>query len=251
MPNGITIPVHFDPQTLKISYSNNNSSSPQSRNTGQTQKVSSPSSRLSLELLFDTTEANTDVRAITAVLAGFVASGNTGAGAAPPTADPPAPGSPTGVDIPSGIQFRWGSFTFGGTLDSMEETLDYFAEDGTAMRSSVSLTLTSQDYAFNASSAQSGAGGGGGAGVGAGFSAGVSAGFSAGIGVSAGLSLSAGFAGTTPLASVQVGASLQGMAASAGVSADWKSIATANGIDNPLRLQAGASINLNARASLG
>jgi hypothetical protein len=41
------------------------------------------------------------------------------------------------------------------------------------------------------------------------------------------------------------------MAASVGAGADWKSIASANGIDNPLRLQAGASINLNARASVG
>ena len=43
---------------------------------------------------------------------------------------------------PPGIQFRWGSFVFAGTLDSMEETLDYFGEDGTAMRSTVSLSIT-------------------------------------------------------------------------------------------------------------
>jgi Contractile injection system tube protein len=231
------IPVHFDPQTLKISYSNNTSTSPQSKQHNAPQKVSVPSSRLTFELLFDTTEAGTDVRVITSGLANIVAPGNTGSGAAPSdAAATPDPGAPKGVDTPLGIQFRWGSFTFSGTLDSMDETLDYFAEDGTALRSTVSLTITSHDYKVNAGSGQNGA-----SGVGAGI----------GVSASASIGVSAGFAGTTAIASVQVGASLQGMAASVGASADWKSIASANGIDNPLRLQSGASINLSARTSVG
>jgi hypothetical protein len=233
LPGAEPIPVHFDPQTLKISYTNNTSTSPQSKKESPPQKVSEPSSKLSFELLFDTSEAGTDVRIITSVLAAIVAPGNTGSGAAPAdSGGTPAAGAPAGVDVPSGIQFRWGTFLFGGTLDSMEETLDYFAEDGTALRSTVSLVITSHDYTVNSGSGQNGGAG-------------------PGSGGGAGLGLSAGFAGTTPMASVQVGASLQGMAASAGVSADWKSIASANGIDNPLRLQAGASINLSARASVG
>ena len=45
------------------------------------------------------------------------------------------------------------------------------------------------------------------------------------------------------------GDSIASMAARIGASADWKGIASANGIDDPLRLEAGARINLNVKAS--
>ena len=240
---GTAIDVHFNPQTLKLSYTNNNNHTPQAK-AGAVQHLSNPPVRLSLELLFDTTEANTDVRETTRKLAALVVPGTL-------SGDPDIAAPAKTDTAPFGIEFRWGSLVVAGTIDSMEETLDYFREDGTALRASVSLTITSKDYRFKSSGGQPGAAGGAaGAGASAGFSAGFSAGISGGASASAGFGVSAGFAGTAPLASVQVGASLQGMAGSAGVSADWKSIANANGIDNPLRLQAGASINLNARADV-
>jgi hypothetical protein len=218
------IPVAFNPQSLKIAYSNNVVTTPQSKTKVPPQKVSIPSAKLTLELLFDTSESGTDVRSITSPLAQIVAPGNTGSGPAPSGDAAPAPTDAGGTDDPKGISFQWNAFIFNGTLDSLDETLDYFAEDGTALRSTISLTITSHDFVSKPPAGQSATTGGG---------------------------LAAGFSGTTPMAAVQVGASLQGMAASAGVSANWKSIAAANGIDNPLRLTAGASINLNARVSVG
>jgi LysM repeat protein len=49
--------------------------------------------------------------------------------------------------------------------------------------------------------------------------------------------------GTTPLTVTPQGASIQGLAASAGV--DWKTVAAANGIDNPRAVQAGTVVNLS------
>ena len=225
-PSGApTITVHFNPQSLKISYSNNVVTTPQSKEQAAPQKVSTPSAKLSLELLFDTSEDGTDVRSITSGLAQIAAPGNTGSGPTPPSGGDAPPTDAGGTDTPQGISFQWNSFIFNGTMDSLDETLDYFAEDGTALRSTISMTITSHDFTKSAPTRQ----GGGGSGSG----------------------LSAGLSGTTPMVSAQVGVSLQGMAASVGASGDWKSIASANGIDNPLRISAGTSINLNARVSIG
>ena len=59
------------------------------------------------------------------------------------------------------------------------------------------------------------------------------------------------YAGTTPLTPAQDGDSIQQMAARNGNSGDWKSIAAANGLDDPFRLQAGALLDMNAGVSAG
>ena len=38
-----------------------------------------------------------------------------------------------------GCRFEWGSFIFQGVVDSMDETLDYFSEEGVPLRATVSL----------------------------------------------------------------------------------------------------------------
>jgi hypothetical protein len=56
--------------------------------------------------------------------------------------------------------------------------------------------------------------------------------------------------GSRPLAQAPSGASVQGLASAAG-KADWQSIATANGIENPRLLQPGQLIDLNLNAKIG
>jgi hypothetical protein len=115
---------------------------------------------------------------------------------------------------PPGVRFLWGSFKFDGMVDSLEESLEFFSGDGKPLRASIALALSQQKI------------------------------------------LQAEFTGdgkvpkkpgTQPLSAAKQNGSLQNMAAQAGKS-DWQSIAAANGIEDPLRMQAGAMIDLNASA---
>jgi len=125
------------------------------------------------------------------------------------------------VFIPPAVRFLWGSFQFDGIMDSLEENLDFFSSEGKPLRATMTLSLSQQritKFTF-ANSGASGLGGPGG--------------------------LGSASPGTTPLAQATAGATVQGLAAQVGAGADWQSIATANGIENPRQLAPGQLINLN------
>ncbi len=114
--------------------------------------------------------------------------------------------------IPPGVRFQWGSFIFNGMIEGMEETLEFFSPDGKPLRASISLTLSQQkilvaDYTGVENTAKA-------------------------------------RAGQRPFTSAKQGDSLQNMAGASGKGGDWQSIASANGIEDPLRLSAGAMIDL-------
>src|SRR5207244_8639058 len=46
--------------------------------------------------------------------------------------------------VPPVVRFLWGSFQFDGIMESLEESLEFFSDDGRPMRASVSLALTQQ-----------------------------------------------------------------------------------------------------------
>jgi hypothetical protein len=126
--------------------------------------------------------------------------------------------------IPPAVRFVWGSFQFDGLMDSLEETLEFFSSDGKPLRASMSLALSQQRitrFAFR------GPGGALGGGLGGG-----------------GLTLP----GTQALTQAPAGATLQDLAAQAGLGDNWQAIAVANGIENPRRLEPGQLINLNPPA---
>jgi hypothetical protein len=196
-----TVDVQFNPQTLKVSFSNKNSGGDQPGGSSK-QFVGSGTTKLSVELLFDTTADGTDVRVNTEKVAFYI---RADAGS----------GSGSGSNrVPPGVQFEWGSFIFRGTVDSMEETLEYFSEEGVPLRANISLSISRQEIEFLPGEQ----GEGGGAGV--------------------------------PLETAQFRDSIQGLAGRNGKSGDWKGIAAANNIDDPLRLSAGALINVNAGVGL-
>lgn len=114
---------------------------------------------------------------------------------------------------PPGTRFSWGSFIFDGMVEGMEETLEYFSPDGKPLRASMSLTLSQQKILVSTFEQPNSA---------------------------------APRAGQRPFKSAKQGDSLQNMAGDAGKGGDWQSIASANGIEDPLRLKAGAMIDLNA-----
>jgi hypothetical protein len=216
--NGKTVTVHFNPESLKVSFSNQNRGGNQPGGGGG-QFVGTGTSKMSVELLFDTTESTADlperdVRRITEQVAYFV------------QAKPPSGGSrnTSSNRVPPGLSFEWGTFIFRGVVDSMDETLDYFSEEGVPMRATISLNITRQEIKFEFG--QPG---------------------------QAGRSTASGSAppGTQPMEPARQDDSVQQMAGRQGRSSDWKAIAAANNIDDPLRLQAGALLNLNAGASIG
>ena len=233
------VTVQFNPETLRITHASqfvpsvSTSSEGAATATGVQTEPRPPqhagpgSTRLSVQLWFDVTslmslqdEGVTDVRALTEKVAYFMTErklvANGGSTLAPPR-----------------VQFRWGSVVFSGVMDSLDENLELFSTGGVPLRASMNIGISQGKIGERP------AAGAGGPSLGLNLSAGIGIGASASLGV-----------GTQPLAQAEAGVSLQAMAsASFGADADWQSIATANGIENPRLLQPGQLVNMNARAS--
>jgi hypothetical protein len=205
--DGKVVIVQFNPESLKVALANENRGGNQPGGSSR-QFVGSGSSSLTIELLFDTTVEGSDVRRKTEQVAYFVM----------------AKQQPNQNNqcTPPRVRFEWGTFIFEGVVDSMDETLDYFSERGVPMRATVSLKMSRDDIVFlfgqpgRAGARGQGAGGGGGA------------------------------PGIVPLEPAGSDESVQSMAGRQGNSSDWKSIAAANDIDDPLRLPAGTMLDMNA-----
>lgn len=190
--------VQFNPETLKLTFANQDNGgarSPAGQSTG------SGTSKMAVQLLFDTTADGSDVRTNTKKVAYFV------------MAEP-------GKTQP-GLSFEWGSLIFRGVVKSMDETLDYFSEEGKPLRATISLSVERPTIEFIPPR-----GNNQGQGTGQGQARGA----------------------TTPLEPTRTGDNVQSLAARNGNSGDWRAIATANNIDDPLRLSPGALINPNARS---
>lgn len=134
--------VHFNPASLKISLSNrvqdDGAASKQAATpaNGQTtvQPAQSPSvttSKLETELIYDTTETGTDVRDVTGELRKMA------------TIVAPKEASLVPEALPK-VEFRWGLFKFVGVIESLNETLDFWAAEGVPLRATVQLVLQGQ-----------------------------------------------------------------------------------------------------------
>ena len=121
--------------------------------------------------------------------------------------------------LPPAVSFAWGTFLFNGIVESIEENLEFFSPEGKPLRASLLLKLIQPRitaYRYG----QSGAGN------------------------TAGASVLGGAPGTRPLTGATEGASLQAMAAAAGRADDWRAIASANGVEDPLRMQTGQMLDM-------
>ncbi|MCX7789850.1 MAG: LysM peptidoglycan-binding domain-containing protein [Chloroflexaceae bacterium] len=213
--DGKRVAVQFNPENLKVTFSNQIATP-----TGSGSQEGSParlfvgagSTKLAVQLWFDVTalapeaERVEDVRELTREVIYFI------------------------TPIPDGDHFRppatafiWGSFSFAGIVDSIEETLEFFAPDGKPLRAGLSIQMSQQripSYVPGRGVPQTpppGAQGGPGGRP----------------------------AGASPLTQAPAGASLQRLAASQG--ADWRAVAAANGIENPRQLTPGQLLDLAAR----
>ncbi|MFH7319203.1 hypothetical protein ACHHRT_01185 [Desulfurivibrio sp. D14AmB] len=128
--------VHFNPQSLQYTITNN------LRNTGsgnsRKQYVSDSTGKLTMDLIFDTTDTGEDVRLHTVKVAKLM--------------EPRATGSDRSKKTPPVVDFSWGLYTFGGMVESYKETLDFFSSNGVPLRAAVNLTMASQDKVFEGGS---------------------------------------------------------------------------------------------------
>jgi hypothetical protein len=228
LPGGPTVQVQFNPETLKVSFANQ-VVQPQGggdqRGQQARQFVGAGTTKLTLQLWFDVTarplppgkESISDVRELTKEVAYFITpKPNTQSGGAKGGG---GSGGPPPM-IPPAVRFIWGSFQFDGMMDSLEENLEFWSGDGRPLRASLGLALSQQKITFAFSDKARGGSGPG----------------------------APSTPGTSPLAQAPAGATVQGLAAGAGVGGDWQAIAAANGIENPRLLAPGQLIDLNLRA---
>jgi hypothetical protein len=220
---GSTVTVQFNPETLKVSFANQIQTPPGAGNQSGTparQFVGAGTTKLTLQLWFDVASlpdgenTTADVRKLTQRVAYFI-----------------TPKKQGDKFIPPAIRFLWGSFQFDGLMDSLEESLEFFSNNGRPLRASMSLALSQQQIkAFTINKTD----------------------FANRPPPPAGSTAAdpGAPAGTKPLTQALAGVSLQFLADVIGLGANWQSIASANGIENPRLLAPGQLIDLNVNASI-
>ena len=247
-PVGAILTVDFDPKSLQLKYAVSLQSPGQQTQTSGVQRNKAPAqwtsetTTLTMQLIFDSTTTGQSVQLKTDQLVKLTQ----------PSAVPAGSKTP-----PSGkvVRFKWGDFCFYGSVTSMDQTIDYFA-NSVPLRATIDLTLqemappdpsSSTSTATPTTSFGNGVGVAGGPGAPSGSSASASAG--AGISASASAGLSAAV-GTTPLTLSAAGDTVQSITALAGTGASWKVVAAANNIDNPRILPPGTVLDLTATATV-
>lgn len=148
--SGAGIAVQFNPSSLKVTLANSIKENERSGNSRATQYVDKSSSSLSVELIFDTTlewqaatgtapDKHKDVRLLTKAIAeAYMHQTHVGDKHSPPKR----------------CMLVWGTFAFVGVMESFDETLDFFAPEGTPLRATVSLKITESRFQFITKEAQ-------------------------------------------------------------------------------------------------
>ncbi len=144
--------VQFNPQSLKVNYANQKAGGDQNKGS-PVQFVGKGTTKLSLELVFDVTileddaatREATDVRTFTDRVKYFmqpVKKGTRGSGA-----------KKEDLFLPPAVEFAWGQFHFDGVMDSVDETLDFWSEDGYPLRATLSISISQQEIKVEPSNA--------------------------------------------------------------------------------------------------
>lgn len=135
------LPVQFNPATLKVGLSNTLKADDHGagRDTAA-QFVDKSSSSLTVDLIFDTTLDNSDVRLKTKAIADRFMKPRDEGGDKP--------------KAPKKCLFQWGAFTFEGMVESYDETLDFFAPEGIPLRATLALKLKEDRFQFETRAVQ-------------------------------------------------------------------------------------------------
>ena len=126
----VTVPVHFNPASLQHTVSN--TLKEEGKGAKKKQYVSQTTAKLTMDLVFDTTDSGEDVRITTNKMAQLLQ---------------PVPEGQS-KKVPPVVKFSWGAYSFTGMVEQYKETIDFFAAGGLPLRSAINLTLSSQDVTF-------------------------------------------------------------------------------------------------------
>jgi hypothetical protein len=214
-----SIEVQFNPESLKLTYSNSMQGGDQSGGSAM-QFVGQSTTKLSFDLWFDVSAPlpkrmqvggtpddapAKDVRKLTSYVVKFMK---------------PVPRETTGSNnekvtrgVPPAVRFEWGAFQFDGIVESVNETIDFFSPEGHALRSQLSVSMSQQDIPAD-----------------------LLRGADPGSGApSPGIDLQ------TP---VKAGDSLQSLAGELGAQDDWQDLALINDVEDPRNLDPGTLLTL-------
>jgi len=219
VPNAREFEVQFNPESLKLAYNSTKAGGDQSGGSA-IQYVGQGTTKLTMDLVFDAsrdpriasdpdtgeTSSQPDVRNLTQQVIEYIR---------PKEADRHDAKS----FAPPGLRVQWGTFLFEGVVDSVNETLDYWTEDGRPLQAKVSVSMSRQEINVRPPTLTN--------------PDGTTA------------------PGTAPLSQARSGDSVAGLAGRDGAASDWKQVAAANGIENPRALGAGTLLNLKAGVSVG
>ncbi|HEY4011966.1 MAG TPA: hypothetical protein VGM06_01400 [Polyangiaceae bacterium] len=226
---GTSVPVQFNPDSLKVSLSNQiqqPSGAGDQRGPSAMQFVGAGTMKMTAQLWFDAAIAGVDdVRSMTKKIRNFITpqqpgQQGQGGGGQQQTSQSSSGGGQGQTQaqqfVPPFVSFSWGTFRFDGIMDSLEENLEFFSPDGKPIRASVSFSLIQQKIQFFP-----------------------------------GEDRSPNNAGNKPYTGAPQGSTVQSMASSVGQGDNWQSIASANGIENPRQLSTGLLVDLSAGVSGG
>jgi contractile injection system tube protein len=128
----VTVHAHFNPESLQ--YTVQNTLKEEGKGAKKKQHVSQTTAKLTMQLVFDTTDTGEDVRLYTDDMAKLLQPYKEGNNKAPPL-----------------VEFGWGVYRFTGVVEQYKETIDFFAAGGVPLRSSVDITLSSNEVSFESS----------------------------------------------------------------------------------------------------
>lgn len=205
--------VQFNPETLTVAFSNQVAGGDQAGGSA-IQFNSKGTTKLTFDLFFDVTdpklaqrfnkdnkpEFRNDVRRITKLVADFMQTEKKGSGK-------------KAKFIPPGIRFKWGTFTFDGVVDSINEKIDFFSEEGVPLRATLGVGITKQDVDIDFIGGDVDAQG-------------------------------EPFAGTSAKPASKQGGNMADELTKNGNSGPWQGDAMANGIENPRNLPLGQPLEL-------
>lgn len=195
---GESVPCMFNPYEYTIAKTNSyEQADTKGKNIPHIRFQQGGAQTLTLRLLFDTLDVSQDVRSLTARLWNMM------------MVDDSRTDPRTGKSEPPHCMFIWGAFTFEAVITQMSEQIDLFLPSGTAVRSTIQISLQQVSDAFDILGQNPTSGG--------------------------------GIAPTTR--TLDAGDRLDLIAYDAyGDSTRWRQIAEANGIDDPLHLRTGQLI---------
>jgi len=125
------VKVHFNPASLQYTVTNTLAPT-DSKKKNAVQFVSGSTAKLTMDLVFDTTDTGSDVRETTDKMAKLLRPYEDGGGKVPPS-----------------VEFGWGTYKFTGIVEQYKETLEFFSASGVPLRSSINLTLSRNDVVFD------------------------------------------------------------------------------------------------------